>query len=198
MNKSEILKYTIFMLVGIILIINTAMTCLLIAWINEDRKSLKNIQSDIWELKDKLETEIKLREELFPKLKKSAQLLRKYNSGLDYATALMYACKIYECSDEDVTFNILTALIVVESSANNTAVSRKGAIGLTQVMPGIWRFDRKTLIDPYKNIEIGSSILKYYIKRHGLDGGLSAYNSGKKNGSVRYARKVLRIANRYF
>lgn len=182
----------------IVLVINTAMTCLLTVRISEDRKSLKNLQSDIHELKDKLETEIKLREELFPKLKKSAQLLRKYNPRLDYVTAMKYACKIYECSDENVSFNILTALIVVESSANYIAVSRKGAIGLTQVMPGIWRFDRNTLINPYKNIEIGSSILKYYMNRHGLNGGLSAYNSGKKNGSLRYARKVLRIANRYF
>jgi soluble lytic murein transglycosylase-like protein len=198
MNKREILKYTIFILIVMALIINTAMTCLLTVWINEDRKSLKNLQNDIQEIKNKLETEIKLREELFPKLKKSAQLLRKYNPRLDYVTALKYACKIYECSDEDVSFNILTALIVVESSANHIAVSRRGATGLTQVMPGIWRFDRNTLIDPYKNIEIGSSILKYYINRHGLDGGLSAYNSGRKNGSIRYARKVLRIANQYF
>ncbi len=198
MKKKTIVKYSFFTVFVTALIVNTVMTCILTIWINEDRKSLKNVHADIREIKNKVETEIKLREDLFPKLKKSARLLRKYNPGLDEFTALRYAYKIYECSDADVTFNILTALIVVESGADYMAVSNKGALGLTQVMPRIWKCDKSILINPYKNIEIGSSILKHYIKRHGLVGGLSAYNSGKRNRSVRYARKVLRIANQYF
>ncbi len=198
MNKKEILKQTIFILIFIALAANTVMTCMLAVWINEDRASLKNVQADIRDLKKTVEMEIKLREDLFSQLKKSAQLLKKYNPRLHYVTALRYAYKIYECSDEDVSMDILTALIVVESSANYRAVSRKGALGLTQVMPKIWRCDRSALTDPYKNIEIGSSILKYYISRHGLMGGLSAYNSGKKNRSLRYAKNIVKIAEKHF
>jgi hypothetical protein len=146
------------------------------------------------ELKAKVEEEIKLREELFITLRKSASLLKEYNPRLGEVTAFRYACKIYECSQHPVTPELLTALIVVESSANHIAVSKKGAVGLTQVMPRIWQINKKELFNPYKNIEVGSEILKYYIDKHGIKGGLSSYNSGKKNRSLRYARYVIKVA----
>ena len=196
--KKESLKTTLLMLVFLMLLGNTAMTCLLTMQISRDRKILDSLQSNISELQKTLETEVEIRRDLFSKLKKSAKLLKKYNPALNDFTALRYAYKIFECSDNNVSINILTSLIVVESSANFRAVSHKGALGLTQVMPNIWKCDKKMLADPYKNIEVGSSILKHYINRHGLMGGLSAYNSGKKNRSIKYAKKVVRIANKYF
>jgi len=198
MKTDSHLRNILLILITIALIANTAMTCALTVWLRQDRASLRNVEHALDQLKKAVETEIKLRQELFPKVKKSAQLLHKYNPQLDAQTALAYAFKIHECSDETVPFNILTALIVVESSANYRAVSSKGALGLTQVMPSIWKCDRTVLVDPYRNIEIGSSILKHYIRRHGLIGGLSAYNSGRKSASINYAKKVLRIAKRYF
>ena len=197
MNK-QILKNTVLILVFAAIIFNTVTSGVLIVWMNQDRKSLKKVEADICELKDKLEAEISLREKLYPELKKSAKLLKKYNPTLDDLTTVRYAYKIFQCSDEHVSPDILTALIVVESSADSEAVSSKGALGLTQVMPNIWKYDKKTLKNPYKNIEAGSSILSYYVKKHGLNGGLSAYNSGQKNGSPRYASKVMRIAGTYF
>ena len=167
-------------------------------WMNQDRISLKKVEADICELKDKLETEISLREKLYPELKKSAKLLKKYNPALDDLTTVRYAYKIFQCSDDYVSPDILTALIVVESSADFEAKSSKGALGLTQVMPNIWKYDKETLKNPYKNIEAGSSILSYYVKRYGLKGGLSAYNSGKKSGAPRYANKVIRLAGLHF
>lgn len=196
--KKESLKTTLLILVFLILLGNTAMTCILTVQIKRDRKILDNLQSNISELQKTLETEVEIRRDLFSKLKKSAKLLKKYNPALNDFTALRYAYKIFECSDNNVSINILTSLIVVESSANYRAVSRKGALGLTQVMPHIWNIDVKSLTDPYKNIEIGSSILKHYINRHGLMGGLSAYNSGKKNRSLPYANKVVSIALKHF
>ncbi|MFC1591932.1 transglycosylase SLT domain-containing protein [Thermodesulfobacteriota bacterium] len=198
MGYSRVVKYGFCAAVIGILIANMAMTGLLLQRVRTDRNSLQQLDQDMQIIKQKLETEIQLRQDLFPQLKKSARLLQKYNPRLDFATALRYASKIYECSDSKVSFEILTALIVVESSANYRAVSSKGALGLTQVMPNIWKCDRTVLIDPYKNIEIGSSILRHYVGRHGLMGGLSAYNSGKKNASLRYARKVVRIASLHF
>ncbi len=194
----KIFNNTLLIFMFAVLILNTVSTCILTVWMNEDRKSLKKVEIDIRELKAKLESEIDLREKLYPELKKSAGLLKKYNPALDDLTTLKYAYKIFQCSDEEVSPDILTALIVVESSADHKAVSRKGALGLTQVMPNIWKYDKSTLINPYENIEAGSSILKHYVKRYGLKGGLSAYNSGKKSGSPRYARKVMRIAGLYF
>ena len=198
MENKNTLKQVLLIIITAVLVINTFMTCMLAIWIKEDRGSLNNVQNEIRDIKKALEMEINLRQELFPKLKKSACLLMKYNHRLDYITAIKYASKIYECSDKYVTMDILTALIVVESSANHMAVSKKGAMGLTQVMPGIWRYDTSTLKNPYKNIEIGASILRQYITKHGLIGGLSAYNSGRKTRSVRYAKNILKIANKYF
>lgn len=157
--------------------------------------AIGTVHNEVIELKCRVEEEIKLREQLFTTLSRSAHYLQKYNPHLDSVTAFSYAYKIYECSEPPVTPELLTALIVVESSANHVAVSSKGAIGLTQVMPAIWQYDKKELLNPYKNIEIGSKILKNYIDRHGVHGGLSSYNSGRKDYALNYAHTVLSIAN---
>ena len=197
MNK-QILKNTVLILVFAAIIFNTVTSGVLIIWMNQDRTSLKKVEADIRELKDKLEAEISLREKLYPEMNKSAKLLKKYNPTLDDLTTVRYAYKIFQCSDEYVSPDILTALIVVESSADSEAESTKGALGLTQVMPNIWKYDKETLKNPYKNIEAGSLILSYYVKKYGLKGGLSAYNSGKKSGAPRYASKVIRLAGLHF
>jgi len=191
-------KISVLMVLAALLALNTVMTCALTLWFGLERASLRKLQADMAVVRDKVDREIELREELFPQLKKSAALLRKYNPRLDLQTALAYAYKIYQCSDTEVSMDILTALIVVESNARVNAMSPRGALGLTQVMPGLWNCDRSMLVDPYKNIEIGASILRNYIRRHGLVGGLSAYNSGKNNRSLPYAHKVLGVAEQHF
>jgi Transglycosylase SLT domain len=179
---------------GVMILLNSIVIILSLSMIYMNSKAVKDVHKEIVELKAKVEEEIKLREELFITLRKSASLLKEYNPRLGEVTAFRYACKIYECSQHPITPELLTALIVVESSANHIAVSKKGAIGLTQVMPRIWQINKKELFNPYKNIEVGSEILKYYIDKHGIKGGLSSYNSGKKNRSLRYARYVIKVA----
>lgn len=199
MNTDKMTKRRpVLLLIAILLAVNTGMTCALTLWLGLERASLRKLETDIAAVRERVDREIELREELFLQLKKSAELLRKYNPRLDFQTAIAYAHKIYQCSDQELSMNILTSLIVVESNARVTAMSRKGALGLTQVMPGVWNCDRSMLIDPYKNIEIGASILRNYIRRHGLIGGLSAYNCGKNNRSLPYAQKVLGIAEQHF
>ena len=163
MKRRDFIKASVYLFIAAVLVFNTVMTCMLALWIKEDRESLKNVECSIQDIRHTLEQEIKLRQELFPQLKKSAELLTRYNPRLDDMTAVRYAFKIYQCSDEQVPMDILTSLIVVESSANSRAVSTKGALGLTQVMPKIWKHDPEVLVDPYQNIEIGSSILKFYV-----------------------------------
>ena len=179
---------------GIMILLNSIVIILSLSMIYMNSKAVKDVHKEIVELKAKVEEEIKLREELFITLRKSASLLKEYNPRLGEVTAFRYACKIYECSQHPITPELLTALIVVESSANHIDVSKKGAVGLTQVMPRIWQINKKELFNPYKNIEVGSEILKYYIDKHGIKGGLSSYNSGKKNRSLRYARYVIKVA----
>ena len=181
-------------LAGIMLLLNAIVLILSLSIIYRNSKAIGVVHQEIMELKVQVEKEIKLREDLFSSLQKSANLLRQYNPRLNRVTAFKYAYKIYECSKSPVTPELLTALIVVESSANHVAVSNKGAVGLTQVMPHIWQYQKRELFDPYKNIEVGSKILKYYIDKHGVEGGLSSYNSGNKRSSLRYARYILKVA----
>lgn len=183
--------------------INTVMICMLTFWAMDERQTLSIVQVEIQELKHRIEMEIKLRQEIMPQIKKSTELLSKSNPDLDPLTALSYAVKIWQCSDEVVTHDLLTALIVVESGADHTAVSPHGALGLTQIMPGNWPYPQKELRDPYKNIEAGAAILRQYIKRHGLIGGLRAYNCGTSSqsadgASLVYAKKVLQMAQNHF
>jgi hypothetical protein len=181
-------------LAGIMLLLNSIVLILSLSIIYRNSKVIGVVHQEIMELKVQVEKEIKLREEFFSALQKSANLLRQYNPRLDRITAFKYAYKIYKCSESPVTPELLTALIVVESSANHVAVSNKGAVGLTQVMPHIWQCQRNELFNPYKNIEVGSKILKYYIDKHGVEGGLSSYNCGNRRSSLRYARYVLKVA----
>ena len=156
MKTKDSTKFILMLILVAGMLANTIMSCVIVLHLREDRTALAKLENDLQQVKEALEVEIELRQKIFPQLQKSASLLRHYNPYLDHVTALSYAFKIYECSDETVSFDILNALIVVESSANHRAVSNKGALGLTQVMPTIWNHDYETLINPYQNIEIGA------------------------------------------
>jgi soluble lytic murein transglycosylase len=94
---------------------------------------------------------------------------------------------------------LLTALIITESSFNNWARSRKGALGLMQIQPRTavalaketqreWK-GKPTLYDPGANIALGAYYLEKLIKRFGdLSLALEAYNHGPTKLS-RYLRK---------
>ena len=78
----------------------------------------------------------------------------------------------------------IQALIRVESAGEAGAVSPKGAMGLTQVMPATYAYlsDRYDLgKDPYQphdNIFAGSAYLREMYDRYGPAGFLAAYNAG--------------------
>lgn len=101
---------------------------------------------------------------------------------------------------------LVASKIATESSCNPLAVSSKGAVGLTQVMPKIWScsrprangepcwdFSRVNLFDPETNIRIGATILAYYMKKHGKEKGIAAYN-GTGTAAADYAKLVMERA----
>lgn len=92
----------------------------------------------------------------------------------------------------NVSPELVARVICVESGGNERAISPDGAKGLMQIMP-FWAKDKKRLLDPEYNIRIGCRILESYVRKYGLHGGLSAYNSGRPNSSAgrRYADMVL-------
>ena len=99
---------------------------------------------------------------------------------------------------------LILAIIAVESTFRERAVSRMGARGLMQVLPRSHPKKVKkiggvhALFDPKKNISTGSKILVQYLdKSNGnLRRALLRYNGSLSNPRSRYPRKVLGIYNK--
>jgi len=83
-----------------------------------------------------------------------------------------------------IPVDLIRAVIEVESGGNAAAVSRKGAMGLMQLMPQTWT-DLRTRyhlgadpFDPHDNILAGAAYLRMLNDRFGAPGFLAAYNAG--------------------
>jgi soluble lytic murein transglycosylase-like protein len=107
-----------------------------------------------------------------------------------------------------VESNLLRAVIVVESGFNSRAVSKRGAVGLMQLMPATAsRFGVSNPYDAQQNVHAGARYLKFLIDRFGHDIrlALAAYNAGEeavaRNGgqippfseTMAYVPRVLKI-----
>lgn len=136
-------------------------------------------------------------------------------SGLDSVSAFQdasYDDLIAEAARENnLSFHLLKALIHVESYFNPYAISKKGALGLMQIMPeNLATLKIEHPFDPRENVMGGASYLKNMIKRFDgkLELALAAYNAGpsvvEKYSAVppyretqEYVQKVLALYNRY-
>lgn len=135
-------------------------------------------------------------------------------SGERYDAALLARATQYDAIIEKaavsnaVEANLLRAVIVVESGFNSRAVSKRGAVGLMQLMPATAsRFGVSNLYDPKENVHAGARYLKFLIDRFGQNVrlALAAYNAGEeavdRNGgqippfteTMAYVPRVLKI-----
>jgi soluble lytic murein transglycosylase-like protein len=135
-------------------------------------------------------------------------------SGDRYDPALLARATQYDSIIEKaavsaaVEANLLRAVIVVESGFNSRAVSKRGAVGLMQLMPATAsRFGVSNRYDPKQNIHGGALYLKFLLDRFGQDMrlALAAYNAGEeaveRNGgqippfseTMAYVPRVLKI-----
>jgi hypothetical protein len=96
----------------------------------------------------------------------------------------LYGREIYEISLQyDVDPALVQAVVRVESAFNPSAVSRKGAGGLMQLMPrtasALGVFDR---FDPRENIRGGVRHLRYLLGRYrgNVALAIAAYNAGER------------------
>ena len=105
--------------------------------------------------------------------------------------------------------NLVRAVVKVESNFNSNAVSRKGAMGLMQLMPSTARqLNVKNPFDPQQNVDAGVRHLKSLLESYGGDVNLTlaAYNAGqgavaRNNGVPRFAETqdyVRKITNLYY
>jgi soluble lytic murein transglycosylase-like protein len=135
-------------------------------------------------------------------------------SGEHYSRALLARASQYdpiiEKAAESAALepNLLRAVIVVESGFNSRAVSKRGAVGLMQLMPDTAsRFGVADRYDPRDNVHGGARYLKFLLNRFGQDVrlALAAYNAGEdavaRNGgrippfteTMAYVPKVLKV-----
>lgn len=79
-----------------------------------------------------------------------------------------------------ISRNLVSALVTVESGWKTGAVSPKGAMGLTQLMPGTAKDEGVTnAFDPFQNLFGGVGYLKKMIDKFGsVQKALAAYNTG--------------------
>ena len=135
-------------------------------------------------------------------------------SGQYYDLSLMARATQYDSIIEKAALsaslepNLLRAVIVVESGFNSRAVSKRGAVGLMQLMPATaTRFGVSNPYDPRQNVHGGARYLKFLIDRFNQDIrlALAAYNAGEeavdRNGgrippfteTMAYVPRVLKI-----
>ena len=113
------------------------------------------------------------------------------------------------CNRFGVDPSLVHAIVKVESDFNPFAVSRKGAMGLMQLMPQTANtMNVRNSFSPDENVEGGVKYLRYLLDRYegNISLALAAYNAGetavKKWGTIPpfketqdYVKKILHIYN---
>lgn len=109
-------------------------------------------------------------------------------SGDTYDPALLVRAAQYDAIIEaaaesaGVEPNLLRAVIIVESGFNSHAVSKRGAVGLMQLMPATAaRFGVSNRYDPRQNVRGGALYLGFLINRfdRNVRLALAAFNAGE-------------------
>ncbi len=109
-----------------------------------------------------------------------------------YLYPLKHEQIIWDYSEKyDLDPYLVLSIIKIESKFDNQAVSRKGALGLMQLMPetAYWiaetkgfTLEDKDLTDPTKNIALGTWYLDHLIKSFDSEiVAVAAYNAGRGN-----------------
>lgn len=104
-----------------------------------------------------------------------------------YAPLVAQTAQTYQLEEA-----LLHALISTESGYDPGALSKKGAIGLMQVMPGTGkRYGARDLNDPSQNLAAGARYLRDLLRQfnNDLSLALAAYNAGE-NAVLRHGKRI--------
>ena len=131
----------------------------------------------------------------------------KFSTRLREPDPQMELCINRHCDLQNLDVRLVKALIQAESGYNQNAVSRKGAIGLMQLMPGTAKLLKVSdPFDPEENVRGGTTYLRWMIDRFAgqVELAVAAYNAGpgavEKHGGIppyqetrNYVRRVLAL-----
>jgi soluble lytic murein transglycosylase-like protein len=148
------------------------------------------------------------------------QYLRRDSEGSSQTASFLRSNKPFSEADVDAAIeqaaarhnvdpNLVRSVIKVESNFNPNAVSRKGAMGLMQLMPSTARSLHVTNpFDPQQNVDAGVRHLKQLLESYGgnVKLSLAAYNAGagavaRSSGVPHFAETqnyVRRITSLYY
>lgn len=126
-------------------------------------------------------------------------LYRPLPLSVPFGRAIDQTAERYELDNR-----LLAAIVEAESNFNPGAVSPRGAVGLTQILPGTYGGDGSELHDPKINLDAGARYLRQLLDQYegNTELALAAYNAGpgrvKRYGGVppfsetqRYVGRVL-------
>jgi soluble lytic murein transglycosylase-like protein len=139
----------------------------------------------------------------------NAKIIAANSRGHQASSEEIDASIVMAAARHNVDPNLVRAVVKVESNFNSNAVSRKGAMGLMQLMPSTARsLNVKNPFDPQQNVDAGVRHLKQLLESYGGDVNLTlaAYNAGsgavaRSSGVPRFAETqnyVRRITNLYY
>jgi soluble lytic murein transglycosylase-like protein len=132
------------------------------------------------------------------------------NETIIQSTPAEIARMVREVSSRyNVDPELIEAVIQTESHGNPSAVSRKGALGLMQLVPETaQQMGVKNAFDPKQNLDGGVRYLQMLLQRYNgdLDRALAAYNAGPRavdraGGVPRYGETrayVRKVTNSYY
>ena len=125
----------------------------------------------------------------------NAKIMAANSRGHQASQEEIDASIVMAAARHNVDPNLVRAVVKVESNFNSNAVSRKGAMGLMQLMPSTARTLKvKNPFDPEQNVDAGVRHLKSLLESYGGDVKLTlaAYNAGQ--GAVARSAGVPRFA----
>lgn len=97
-----------------------------------------------------------------------------------------------------VNARLVAAVVIVESSCRPFVHSKRGAVGLMQIVPRIHHVSVRALQDPDTNIRIGTEYLSSLVYHYGIRRGLHHYfGMGYSDGNItgeEYVNHVLAVA----
>jgi soluble lytic murein transglycosylase-like protein len=139
----------------------------------------------------------------------NAKILAANSRGHQASQEEIDSSIVMAAARHNVDPNLVRAVVKVESNFNSNAVSRKGAMGLMQLMPSTARaLNVSNPFDPEQNVDAGVRHLKQLLENYRGDVNLTlaAYNAGsgavaRSAGIPHYAETqnyVRRITNLYY